>query len=245
MRREVESHIEQFGQLLKMQLKMVKSYLPSVVFFSLFFPLGLLLLFKFVSAASASFYVISGTATFYVFVSVVSGVAQILAGERNRGRFSLMLAAGVPRELYSFTIAVSNGISTLVVLPVVIVLGELLLGVVVPLEAVPLLTVSAVLSLFSSSMLGMLLGLGIRSQRAVNQYSNVIAFVLSFFAPVYFPPSIVPIPFRYLTYLEPTTYVSQSLYYSLHGSLLALPWDVGVFLTGLIFAVASSFVGRR
>jgi len=236
--------LDKFWQLLKMQFKMAKSYLPSVIFFSIFFPIGFLLLFRFVASSSASYYIISGTATFYVFINAVSGVAQILAAERNRGRFSLMIASGVPKELYSFTIALSAGISTLVVVPVIILLGELLLGITIPLGALPLLVISAILSLFSSSMLGMFMGLAIRSQRAVNQYSNLVAFVLSFFAPVYFPPTLVPMPFMYLTYLEPTTYVSQALYYSLHGSLLSLPWDAGVLLTGMLFAIASSLVRR-
>ena len=40
-------------------------------------------------------------------------------------------------------------------------------------------------------------------------FSGVISIVLSTLPPVYYPISYIPMPFRYLAYISPTTYAAQ------------------------------------
>jgi ABC-2 type transport system permease protein len=226
-----------------MQLKMIRAYLPVFLFFSILFPIGFMLVFGYISIRSLTPFIVAGTITFYVSIGVLTSVAQSLAFERNAGRFSLMIATGIPREFYAISIALSNGIATLIMIPIILVLGSYLLHV--EIKSIPFLLIALVSSLFMASMLGMALGLGIRNIYTVNQYSTIISFVLSFFAPVYFPVAFIPLPFRYLTYIEPTTYVSQALYYAFIGNPLSLLWSLGIIIFGFIFVILSRYVIRR
>jgi ABC-2 type transport system permease protein len=232
--------LSEFLNLLKMQSKTTKNYIPAIIFFTVFMPLGLLLVFGLTAAQSFKGYAISGTVTFYVAVSIINSVAQSLAYERNAGRFSLMMASGIPRWVYAITIALSNGVPSLASITVILLLGEFFLRV--RIESIPLLLLAIASSLFSASMLGMLMGLGIRSQQAVNQYSNILSLFLSFFAPVYFPLTFLPIPIRYLAFLEPTTYVSQAIYLSILGSPLSALWSLGSLGFGVILLFASKYL---
>ncbi|MEM3329620.1 MAG: ABC transporter permease [Saccharolobus sp.] len=235
--------ITEFFTLVIMQLKMIKAYLPIFLFFSILFPLGFMLVFGYISVSSLTPYIVSGTITFYISVGVLTSVAQSLAFERNTGRFSLMIASGVPRELYAISIALSNGISTLIIIPIILALGHYILHV--EIKSIPFLIIAIISSIFMSSMLGMTLGLGIKNIHVVNQYSTIIGFVLSFFAPVYFPLTFIPLPYRYLVFIEPTTYVSQALYYSLVGKIESILWSLGILIFGFFFVFLNNYVIKR
>jgi len=232
--------LREFLDLIVMQLKMIKAYLPVFLFFSILFPIGFMLVFGYISVKELSPYIVAGTITFYVSVGVLTSVAQSLGFERNSGRFSLMVATGIPKELYAISIALSNGLATLIMIPIILALGAYFLHVVI--GSVLYLVVALVSAIFMASMFGMTLGLGIKNMYAVNQYSTIIGFVLSFFAPVYFPLTFIPLPFRYLTYIEPTTYVSQALYNAFIGNPLSLLWSLGIVIIGIIFMIISRYV---
>ncbi|BDB98014.1 ABC transporter permease [Saccharolobus caldissimus] len=235
--------LTEFINLIIMQIKMIKAYLPAFLFFSILFPIGFMLVFGYISIHSLTPYIVAGTITFYISVGVLTSVAQSLAFERNAGRFSLMIATGIPRELYAISIALSNGLATLIMVPIILILGEYLLHV--EIKSIPYLIVALISSIFMGSMMGMALGLGIKNMYAVNQYSVIIGFVLSFFAPVYFPITFIPLPYRYITFLEPTTYVSQALYYSFAGNIISLLWSFGIIVFGFIFVILSRYVIKR
>jgi ABC-2 type transport system permease protein len=226
-----------------MQIKMVRSYLPSFLFFAILFPFGILISLGRIASQELTPYLISGTLTFYISVGTLTSVAQSVAAEREAGRISLIVASGVPREVYALSIVLSNGLTTLLIVPVIIVFGSLLLHTGV--GSIPFLVVAVVCSVFMGSMLGMTLGFGIRNQNAVNQYSSILAFLLAFFAPVYFPPSEVPIPLRYLTFIEPTTEVSQAVYNALVSDPSSLLWSVGVVVYGFFLLFLARFLIRR
>ncbi|WP_054846904.1 ABC transporter permease, partial [Sulfuracidifex tepidarius] len=196
-----------------------------------------------ISSGDYSPFVISGTLTFYISLGTITSVAQTLASERQSGRISLMIASGIPRELYIVSIMLTNGLSTLLVVPIIVFIGEVFLHVYV--ESIPSLVLTLALSAFMGSMLGTDLGFAFKNVYAVNQYSSIITFVLSFFAPVYYPPSAVSLPFRYLTYLEPTTYVSQAIFSSYSGELItSLEWCAGIIVYSIIFMIISRIILR-
>ncbi|BDC17904.1 ABC transporter permease [Acidianus sp. HS-5] len=230
--------IKEFLNLVIMRLKTAKAYIASLIFFSVFFPIGLLLMMGSVARSSFSIYIIAGTITFYIAVSMINSVAQQIGYERETGRISLMISSGIPMQLSVLAIALCSGLQTIVVTPLMIFVGDAFLGI-TPL-CIATLALTLLLSLVLGSMLGAFLAFLIRSVRAINQYSNILSFTLAFFAPVYYPPCVIPLPFRYLTYLEPTTYVSRAIYYSYLGQgLQALIWNLGIVIYSgvLIFGV--------
>lgn len=227
--------LEEFLDLLVMQFKAIKAYLPLMIFYAIFFPLAFMLAFGLLSVPSYYPNIISGTITFYISIGIFVSVSQSLSYERISGRFSLLVSTGIPKEIYALSVALSNGISTLVMIPVIAIIGYFLLHVVV--KSVLFLLISLITSVFTSSMLGITLGLGIKNYYAVTQYSQILGFALTFFAPVYYPITYIPMPYRYLTLLEPTTYMSQAIYNAFIGSSFSLLWSFGIFIYGIILIV--------
>lgn len=226
-----------------MQFKMIKAYLPVFIFFSILFPLGFIFSFGTIIQRTLSTYLISGSITFFISINSIISVAQNLALERSSGRFSLMIASGIPIQLYAISITISNGIQTLMLIPVFLVLGYFLLGV--RISSALFFVLSIIGSIYMASMVGLLIGTAIRNLHAVNQWSSIIGFILSFFAPVYFPLTQIPLPFRYLAYLEPTTYVSQSTYFALVGNPISLAWFGGTVVIGFLFSFLSSLLMKK
>lgn len=113
--------LREFLDLVIMQLKTIKAYLPAFLFFSFLFPMELMLVFGYISIRELSPYVATGTITFYIYIGVLISVAQSLAFERSSGRFSLMRAAVIPKEVYAISIALSNGLATIIMIPIILV----------------------------------------------------------------------------------------------------------------------------
>lgn len=229
--------IREMLYLIAMQLKGVKSYLLGYVFFSLLFPLGFMLVFKSLLLSSYDLYVMSGTLTAYLFIGTFSAVANNLANEIDSGRFSLIIGAGVRREVYSISIALSQIISDIAGIVTILAIG--LLAYHIQLKSIPLFIIALGSSIILSATFGMMLASIIKNPYEVSQYSSVLSFALTFFAPVYYPLSLIPLPFRYLVFIEPSTYVSQAIYYSLEGSPYSLLWSIGAVIIAIFLVTVN------
>ncbi|AWR93601.1 ABC transporter permease [Acidianus brierleyi] len=218
-----------------MQIKGAKSYALGYVFFSLLFPLGFMLVFASFVSNSYRLYIISGTLTAYLFISTFTAVANNLANEIESGRFSLILDAGVRKELYSISIALSQIILDIMPILTILTIGVLIYNI--QLKSIPLIIIALSSSIALSSIFGMTLASVIKNPYEVSQYSNVLGFALTFFAPVYYPLSFIPLPYRYLVFLEPSTYVSQSIYYSLEGNAYSLLWSLGAVMISFLLTI--------
>lgn len=224
--------------LIAMQIKEVKSYALGYVFFSLLFPLGFMLVFGSLVSASYVLRIVSGTLTAYLFISTFSSVANNLANEIESGRFSLIMSSGVRKEIYSISIALSQ-----ILLDIVPILTILAIGVSafhLQLKSIPLFIMAISTSITLSAIFGMTLASIIKNPYEVSQYSSVLGFALTFFAPVYYPLSFIPLPYRYLVFLEPSTYVSQSIYYSLEGNTYSLLWSFGAIIMSFLFSILNT-----
>jgi ABC-2 type transport system permease protein len=74
-------------------------------------------------------------------------------------------------------------------------------------------------------------------------FSRLISTLFSTIPPVYYPITYIPIPYRYLAYLSPTTYaaeLAQSLggYLTLSPATTALNWTILIVVTSSLFLVA-------
>jgi len=64
---------------------------------------------------------------------------------------------------------------------------------------------------FATSSIGFFLGTYIKNPRYLGPFSNLIGLVLTFIPPVYYPPDLLPHPFRELSMLIPTTLTANIL----------------------------------
>lgn len=220
--------------LVVMQIKGVKSYLIAYAFFSLLFPLGFMLVFGSLLSSSYVLYVVSGTLTAYLFISTFTAVANNLANEIESGRFSLIIGAGIRKEVYSLSIVLSQIITDIAAILTILGIGLYVYHV--QLESVPLFIIALCSSISLSATFGMVLASVIKNPFQVSQYSSVLSFALTFFAPVYYPLSLIPLPYRYLVFIEPSTYVSQAIYYSLEGNPYSLLWSIGAIIIALFLS---------
>jgi len=259
--------LRELTSLAEMFFKEAKAWLAASLFFAVMLPIAFVFGFSYIVRGPAIYYLISGMMVFDVAVTGMLVVPNSIGWDREDGRLSLMISMGVPLWAYALTSTLVNNLfaigSGLLVLGVAVamryldvslsglfllILALLVLGVAVAmrylavsLSGLAMLILALLVSSFQGSMVGLLIASRIRNLRVLQQVTQIVAFGFSFFAPVYFPLSVVP---RYLlpfAMLEPTTYAAQAIRLSLRGSPASLVWDLGTVVYG---AVIAAIVGR-
>jgi len=76
-------------------------------------------------------------------------------------------------------------------------------------------------------------------------FSRLISTLFSTIPPVYYPITYIPLPYRYLAYLSPTTYAAELAqsaagYLTISPTTMALDWTILVTVTVALFIVAKS-----
>ncbi len=233
--------LRELTSLAEMFFKEAKAWLAASLFFAVMLPIAFVFGFSYIVRGPAIYYLISGMMVFDVAVTGMLVVPNSIGWDREDGRLSLMISMGVPLWAYALTSTLVNNLfaigSGLLVLGVAVAMRYLA----VSLSGLAMLTLALLVSSFQGSMVGLLIASRIRNLRVLQQVTQIVAFGFSFFAPVYFPLSVVP---RYLlpfAMLEPTTYAAQAIRLSLRGSPASLVWDLGTVVYG---AVIAAIVGR-
>jgi ABC-2 type transport system permease protein len=75
-------------------------------------------------------------------------------------------------------------------------------------------------------------------------WSRLLTTIFTAITPVYYPITYIPLPFRYLAYLSPTTYVAEVMqnavgYLKLSSTSVTTDWLIVVGLTAILYAVVS------
>jgi len=74
-------------------------------------------------------------------------------------------------------------------------------------------------------------------------FSRLISTLFSTIPPVYYPITYIPLPYRYLAYLSPTTYAAELAqnaagYVALTATTIAVDWVILIAVTAALFLVA-------
>jgi len=233
--------LRELTSLAEMFFKEAKAWLAASLFFAVMLPIAFVFGFSYIVRGPAIYYLISGMMVFDVAVTGMLVVPNSIGWDREDGRLSLMISMGVPLWAYALTSTLVNNLfaigSGLLVLGVAVAMRYLA----VSLSGLAMLTLALLASSFQGSMVGLLIASRIRNLRVLQQVTQIVAFGFSFFAPVYFPLSVVPRYLLPLAMLEPTTYAAQAIRLSLRGSPASLVWDLGTVVYG---AVIAAIVGR-
>jgi len=233
--------LRELTSLAEMFFKEAKAWLAASLFFAVMLPIAFVFGFSYIVRGPAIYYLISGMMVFDVAVTGMLVVPNSIGWDREDGRLSLMISMGVPLWAYALTSTLVNNLfaigSGLLVLGVAVAMRYLA----VSLSGLAMLILALLVSSFQGSMVGLLIASRIRNLRVLQQVTQIVAFGFSFFAPVYFPLSVVPRYLLPLAMLEPTTYAAQAIRLSLRGSPASLVWDLGTVVYG---AVIAAIVGR-
>ncbi len=145
-----------------------------------------------------------------IMTAVMSGVS--IQGDLSHLKNDLKLQdMVVTSPTSSLTYVAGMGISEIVFsIPVLILLVILAAIYLHPtaLQALTILAVMAVMFLFSIS-LGFFLSTLTTDVLQSWGFSGIVTVLLSTIPPVYYPINYIPLPFRYIAYISPTTYAAQ------------------------------------
>src|SRR5208282_5737076 len=146
-------------------------------------------------------------------------------------------------QTYMFGMAISELVYSL---PALVVLGVLAYYF-MSLSVFGLLAFAGVLILMFLTSIAIGFTLSTFSTDIVQSFafSRLISTLFSTIPPVYYPVTYIPLPYRYLAYLSPTTYAAELAqnaagYIPLSSFTIALDWIVLITLTVALFIVARS-----
>jgi ABC-2 type transport system permease protein len=76
-------------------------------------------------------------------------------------------------------------------------------------------------------------------------FSRLVSTLFSTIPPVYYPITYIPLPYRYIAYLSPTTYAAElaqsvSGYLPLSFTATILDWAILIAVTGVLFLLAGT-----
>ncbi len=220
----------------------MKNY-PIILISTVLSPLSFLLLVVFVSQGT-----LTGEAVIGGFIMTItqSGMAlqSDLAHLKNDFKLQDMIVAS-PTNWLTFIVGLAIGdiIYSLPALIVLTVLAYFFLSI----------NIIGVIGLFTVLLLMFLVSMSIGY--ALSTYSSdivqsfafarLIATLFSTIPPVYYPITFIPLPYRYLAYLSPTTYaaeIAQSFagHVSPEPANILLDWIILVTLTIVFFVIAAT-----
>ncbi|MCL4391489.1 MAG: ABC transporter permease [Candidatus Parvarchaeota archaeon] len=233
-----------FASILANAVYAMKNF-PVMLINTVLAPFGLLIIIFFVShGALLNVGILGG----FILVMVNNGISiqGDLTHLRNDMKLQDMLVSSpVSPAIYIAGIALSELVFSIPDLLVLSVLAVIFIHI----SAAGALTLAAVmlLTFMFSVSLGFFISTISRDVIEGWAFMGLIAMVLSTLPPVYYPITYVPMPFRYIAYLSPTTFSAMIAQESIgvlnfSGSFITLSWiilaAVSVFL--LVFAIKRS-----
>jgi len=220
----------------------MKNY-PIVLINTVLSPLSFLLVIVFVSHGTLIGEAISGGLIMTMFSAGVSLQGDLSHLKNDFKLQDMVVSSPTTWQIYMFGMAISEIVYSF---PAFIVLG-LLAHYFMNLSAIGTLALAGILFLMFLTSISIGFTLATFSTDIVQSFafSRLISTLFSTIPPVYYPVTYIPLPYRYLAYLSPTTYAAELAqnaagYVPLSSFTITLDWIVLITLTAALFLVARS-----
>jgi len=216
---------------------------PIVLINTVLSPLSFLLVIVFVSHG-----VLLGEAILGGFIMSMFSAGVGLQGDLShlKNDFKLqdmVVSSPTTWQVYMFGMALSEIVYSLPALVVLVVLAYYFMS----LSAVGVLTFLGVLLLMFLTSIAIGFTLSTFSTDIVQSFafSRLISTLFSTIPPVYYPITYIPLPYRYIAYLSPTTYAAELAqnaagYLPLPFNAAVLDWAVLIAVTLVLFLLAGT-----
>jgi ABC-2 type transport system permease protein len=216
---------------------------PIVLINTVLSPLSFLLVIVFVSHGTLLGEAIQGGFIMSMFSAGV-GLQGDLSHLKNDFKLQDMVVSSPTRwHTFMFGMAISEIVYSLPALFVLGVLGYYFMN----LNALGILAFAGVLLLMFLTSVAIGFTLSTFSTDIVQSFafSRLVSTLFSTIPPVYYPITYIPLPYRYLAYLSPTTYAAELAqnsagYLVLSFTSTVLDWVVLVAVTVSLFVVAGT-----
>ena len=216
---------------------------PIVLINIVLSPLSFLLVIVFVSRGALIGQAIEGGFIMSMFSAGVGLQGDLSHLKNDFKHQDMVVSSPTAWQTYMFGMAISEIVYSL---PALIVLGALAhyfmdLNVIGTLAFVGVL----VLMFLTSAAIGFTLSTFSTDIVQSFAFSRLVSTLFSTIPPVYYPITYIPLPYRYLAYLSPTTYAAELAqsaagYLVLSPAKMALDWTILIVLTVALFIVARS-----
>jgi ABC-2 type transport system permease protein len=215
---------------------------PIVLINTVLSPLSFLLLIVFVSHGSLIGEAVEGGFIMSMFSAGVSLQGDLSHLKNDFKLQDMVVSSPTSWQTYMFGMAISEIVYSVPALLVLFVLAYYFMN----LSAIGTLAFIGVLVLMFLTSVAIGFTLSTFSSDIVQSFafSRLISTLFSTIPPVYYPITYIPLPYRYLAYLSPTTYaaeLAQSLagYLTLSPTTTVFNWIILVSLASILFLVAS------
>jgi ABC-2 type transport system permease protein len=192
--------------------------LGIILGFTIIFPIGILFFLNQLVAPDLRVQVLVGTIMMETALLNINGLAQSLGNDKATRVFDLWVSLPVSPVVY----ALANALS---ILPFTLASALFTLGVAVtifhvaiPVATFPFLVGGFVLVWASTLGIGYLVGVYGGTPRQINSTAQIVGVILTFFAPIFYPVTVLPVPLQVLAYAWPLTWGSEFLVAIIHGA---------------------------
>jgi len=205
-------------------------------------PISFLLVIDFVSKGALIGQAIEGGLIMSMFQSGMSLQGDISHLKNDFKLQDMLVSSPASPAVYVVGMAASEIIYSLPAIGILIILGAVYIhpGVFVAAE----LTAALLLMFFTSVTIGFMFATLSSDIVQSFAWSRLLTTIFTAITPVYYPITYIPLPFRYLAYLSPTTYIAEIMqssagYLSLSEGALLTDWGVVVGLAVVLFFIVS------
>ena len=242
------STLRQTGVALRMVFRSTMREVGLILAFVVLFPLGFLFFLGAIVQPGLRTQVVVGAVMMETALLNVNVLAQSMGADKETKQYDLWVSLPISPIVYVTALAVSLLPFSLLSAVVTIGVGVLAFGVSIPLAIVPVLFLGFLLVWASTLGIGFAIAVYCRTPRQINQVAQFVGIVMTFFAPVFYPVSFLPLPLRYVAYAWPITWGTVLL----TGLLAANPTAVvestavlAVFALGSVALIARGIRWRE
>ncbi len=214
---------------------------PIVLINTVLSPLSFLLLITFVSRGSLIGEGIEGGLIMSMF-SAGMGMQSDLSHLKNDFKLQdMVVSSPTTSKIYLLGMALSEIVYSL---PALVILALLAAVYVHPDTIQTLVLLTVLLTMFLTSIaLGFMLSTVSKDIVQSFAFSRLLSTLFTTLPPVYYPVTYVPLPFRYIAYISPTTYAGQIVqtatgYLSSSTSTIIADWAILAAVTAVILIIA-------
>jgi ABC-2 type transport system permease protein len=216
---------------------------PIVLLNTVLSPLSFLLVIVFVSHGSLIGEAIEGGFIMSMFSAGVALQGDLSHLKNDFKLQDMVVSSPTSWETYMFGMAISEIVYSFPALIVLSVLAHYFMN----LTAIGTIAIMGVLVLMFLTSIAIGFTLSTFSTDIVQSFafSRLISTLFSTIPPVYYPITYIPLPYRYVAYLSPTTYAAELAqnaagYLTLSSATATLDWIILIVVTVTLFIVANS-----
>jgi ABC-2 type transport system permease protein len=185
--------------------------------FVVVFPLGFLFFLGLIVKTALLTQVLVGSLMMEMALLNINVLAQSIGQDKQSKIYELWVSLPMNPVVYVTAQALSLLPFSLLSTAVTLLVGIAYFGLPISAAMLPAIFGGFLLVWSSSLGIGFLIGVYGRTPRQINSVAQIVGIVMSFFAPVFYPVTVLPLALQYVAYLWPLTWGAQLLLGILSG----------------------------